>query len=122
MSVELFDPLTKPTAAQLNAIGSSQTALDAVYPGVASVVPAEEFGSAGSAYGFVHIHRWLLYNSTGELVDPTGVNDPSALSDPDDPSTIGILDLNTIDWLTVGVFYRVTGVAVAWEQAEPPSA
>lgn len=120
MSVELFEPLTKPTAAQLNAIGDDQVALDAIYPGVQTQQLAEESTVSGTAWGFVRVHRWLLYNSTGELVDASGDNDATALPDPDDPSEIGVLDLDTVTWLAPGMFYRVTGCAVAWEQATPP--
>lgn len=122
MSIELFDPLTRPTAAQLNAIGDSQAALDAVYLGTAVERGAVEVVGSGSAFGFLHQHRWLLYNSTGELVDTTGANDPVALSDPAVATEVGQLDLNTVKWLTVGRYYRVTGCAWAMERQEPVSA
>ena len=115
MTIELFDPLTKPTAAQLNAIGASQTALDAAYPGVQTSVGAEEWGGSGEVWGFLHAYRWLLYNGTGELVDPSGANDDTTLSDAE-PGEIAILDLNSVAWLATGMYYRVTGCDVVWEQ------
>lgn len=121
MSIELFEPLTKPTAAQLNAIGASQTALDAAYPGVQTAVGAEEWVGSGEVWGILHAYRWLLYNGTGTLVDPSGANDDTTLSDAE-PGQIAVLDLNSIAWLTVGMYYRVTGCDVVWESRTPPYA
>lgn len=121
MSIELFDPLTKPTAAQLNAIGASQTALDAAYPGVTTAPGAEEWSGSGQVWGILHAYRWLLYNGTGTLVDPSGANEDTSLSDAE-PGQIAMLDLNTVAWLTTGMYYRVTGVDVVWESRTPPYA
>ena len=115
MTIELFQPLTKPTAAQLNAIGTNQTALNAAYPGVATAPCAEESAVPGDAWGILHAYRWLLYNGTGTLEDPSGANDDTSLADAE-PGEIAILDLNTVAWLTTGMYYRVSGVDVAWEQ------
>ncbi|HQY93446.1 hypothetical protein [Caldilinea sp.] len=120
MSVPPFVPLTKPTAAQLNAISRSQAALWAISLGGVGQEPmAAEWGGPGSIWIFQRVHRWLLYDSTGQLADPSGVNDPVSLADP--PSGLGLLDLNTIAWLAPGMFYRVTGCAVAWERSAPPA-
>lgn len=118
MSVAMFEPLTKPTAAQLNAISNSQLALWAL-GGVRRELMAAEWGGPGSVWYFFRKHRWLLYASTGQLQDPSGVND--AVNLPDPPGPWGVKDLNTVFWLAPGMLYRVTGCAVAWERAEPPS-
>lgn len=121
MAVELFEALTKPTAAQLNAIAGSQAGLAAVYLGSSVARGAVESAGSGSAFGLIHQHRWLLYNSTGELIDPRGVYDAVALGDAEEAGQIGQLDLDTVEWLAVGMFYRVTGCAFAFERVEPVS-
>lgn len=121
MSVAVFEALTKPTAAQMNAIGSSQAGQWAINGGVNRELMAAEWGGAGSSWIFLHVHRWLLYDSTGTLSDPAGVEDDVSLPDPETPGELGVLDLNTVDWLAPGMFYNVTGCAVAWERSEPPS-
>jgi hypothetical protein len=115
--MQRFEPLTKPTAAQLNAISQSQAGLQAM-GGVALEGMAAEWGGPGSIWLFQRVHRWLLYDSTGLLIDPAGVEDAVSLPDPE--SGIGVKDLDTIDWLAPGMFYRVTGCAAVWERSAPP--
>lgn len=119
MSLELFDPLTKPTAAQLNALDAAITALENVTDGVPRQWPAQEYGGAESSWLFRRKFRWLLYSSTGELVDPFGVEDAVTLSDA--PGTYGLVDLDTVSWLAGGRFYGVTGCTYAVEVAAPPN-
>jgi hypothetical protein len=114
--IELFEPLTKPTAARLNALGASQSALAAVAVGAGLNAAAAEWGGSGSVFYFVRRLRWLLFNSSGQLEDPAGVNEPVSLRDPEDASQVGVLDLESVAWLGVGRVYRVKGVAVCWEQ------
>lgn len=119
--MELFEPLTKPTAAQLNAISQSQAGLYAIGQGKAQELMAAEWGGPGSIWLFQRVHRWLLYDSTGLLVDPSGIEDDISLPDPETAGVLGVKDLNTVPWLAPGMFYRVTGCAVAWERSEPPN-
>jgi hypothetical protein len=119
MSIELFEPLTKPTATQLNAIGADQVTLDAIYPGAAIEQMQPHMGT-GQIFNLRHTYRWLLFDSTGELVDLSGVNDPVNIPDPE--TGFGIKDLNEIDWLTVGMFYKITGCEFAYEKRDPPDA
>lgn len=121
MSVPVFEPLTKPTAAQLNAISQSQAELWALNGGVNRELMAAEWGGSGSSWIFVRVHRWLLYDSTGQIEDPAGIEANVSLPDPATPGELGVKDLNTVEWLAPGMFYRVTGCAVAWERNAPPS-
>lgn len=120
MSVAVFEPLTKPTAAQLNAISNNQASLWAISGGVRRELMAKSWDGSGSSWIFLHVHRWLLYDSTGELSGPPGT-DPVSLPDPATPGVLGVKDLNTVEWLAPGMFYNVTGCGVAWERSEPPS-
>jgi hypothetical protein len=121
MSVAVFEPLTKPTAAQLNAISSSQAGLWALNGGINRELMAAVWEGSGSSWTFLHVHRWLLYDSTGQIEDPAGIEDDVSLADPPTPGELGVKDLNTVDWLAPGMLYRVTGCAGAWERSEPPS-
>lgn len=117
MTVELFAACQYPLAARLNEISNELIALNAIYAGAEIELMAQEADGPGSAWMFRHQHRYLLYDSTGQLEDPTGVNDPVTLSDPD--SGLGILDLETVEWLAPGRLYRITGCQAAWERREP---
>ena len=117
MTIELFQPLTKPTAAQLNAIGDNQVALDAIYLGAEIEDCVQLNGADNDRWMLRHVHRWLLYDSTGTLEDVSGVNDPVSL--PDAPTgQEALLDLDTVSWLQIGVIYRVTGCTYAMERKE----
>jgi len=105
----LFEPLTNPTAAQLNELADQIAMLEAVHADVGRQFMAAEWNSPGSRWIFRHHFRWLLYNSTGQLEDLSGVNAAVSLPDPNDPNEIGVLDLNTVTWLAPGMLYRVTG-------------
>lgn len=121
MTIELFEPLTKPTAAQLNAIGDDQTALDAQYIG-AQVEDCVAINTANEDRWMLrHVFRWLLYDSSGEIQDLSGVNDPVSLSDAPTGEQ-AIYDLDGVDWLASGMFYRVAGCEYAMERKEPPNA
>jgi hypothetical protein len=120
MTIELFEPLTKPTAAQLNAIGDDQVTLNAAYRGTAIEPMQPLHAGAYDIFHLRHLHRWLLYDSTGQLEDLTATNDPVSLPDPE--TGFGLKDLDEIDWLTIGMIYRVTGCEYAYERREPPSA
>jgi hypothetical protein len=115
---ELFEPLTKPTAAQLNTISDSQTALEATFGAASAVLPVRVGGSAEDRHVIRHQFRWLCYTASGQIEDLSGVNEPTALSS--EPGDDQIFDLRTVGWLAVGVFYRVTGCELAYERSEAP--
>lgn len=121
MSLELFAPLVKPTAAQMNALDAAIAALEGITDGVPRAWLAAEWNGAGSAWMFRRKFRWLVYNGTGTLNDPAGVAADVSLADPDDPDVSGVLDLDTLDWLPLGKFYAVTGCTFAVEVATPPN-
>ena len=66
-----------------------------------------------SGLGFLHQYRWLAYGSSGQIVDPSGIEEPVSLTDPD--TGIGYMDLESIDWLAYGMYYDVEGVTWAQE-------
>lgn len=67
----------------------------------------------GSCLTFFHTYQFLIFGSTGEIIDPSGVGSSVALSDPE--SGYGVYDLSSVDWLTYGMVYRVEGVTWARE-------
>lgn len=67
----------------------------------------------GSCLTFFHTYRYLIFGSTGEIIDPSGLGSIVTLADP--PKGYGVYDLSSIDWLTYGMVYRVEGVTWARE-------
>lgn len=63
-------------------------------------------------YYLIHSQQYLVYKSTGRIVDITGTNDDISLDDGD---TYNSYDLDTIDWLAYGDLYRVVGCSVCME-------
>jgi hypothetical protein len=111
----LFEPLTKPTAAQLNSLADAIETLEAAYSDAGRQFMAAEWGGSGSRWIFRHCFRWLLYDSSGQLEDLSGANDPVPLPDGEVPGAV-VKDLSTIGWLSPEMLYRVTGCAWAMEQ------
>lgn len=111
----LFEPLTKPTAAQLNALNAAIEVLENTNVDNGRQFMAPEWSGSGSRWIFRRRFRWLLYDSTGQIEDLSGVNDPVNLPDGELPGAV-IKDLDAIDWLRPGMLYRVTGCAWAMEQ------
>ena len=120
MSLELFEPLVNPTAAQMNALDAALDALDGgSVGGVAITYPAQHWNGSGSAWMFRRKFRWLAYDGSGTLSDPLGVGDDVSLSDAADPGVANILDLTSVGWLALGRFYQVTGCTWAVEVETP---
>lgn len=107
-----------PTAANLTKYSDGLTAIYNAVSGKSAVWCArtKESGTdANSFYTLVHVFRWLFYTGEGTL---TNVAQNETTSLPDGGST-NIFDLNTVDWLTYGMPYRITGVDFALEDWEP---
>lgn len=119
MSVTIFEPCTYPTAAHLNEISTSQAGLYAGWIGSAEEKLVKYWGGSGSLWYFRRTHRWLIYDSTGQIEDLSGENDPVSIQDPE--SGFGVKDLDTVEWLQPGEFYIVSGCAVAYERREAPT-
>lgn len=66
-----------------------------------------------SCLSFFHTFQYLIFGSTGQIIDPTGLGSPVSLSDPE--TGFGVYNLEDIDWLTYGMVYRVEGVDWARE-------
>ncbi len=110
-----FEPLTKPTAAQMNALAAAIQALEAVGWDIGKQFMAPEWNGPGSRWIFRRRFRWLLYDSAGQLEDLSGQNEPINLPDGETPGAV-VKDLDTVPWLRPGMLYRVTGCAWAMEQ------
>ena len=117
MTIALFEPVTRPTAAQLNAIGDDQVTLNAMYPG-ATIERMQPHQGSGAILMLRHQYRWLLYNSTGEIIDAAGAEDPVTINDP--ATGFGLYDLDSLEWLATGQFYRVNGCEFAYERRDAP--
>lgn len=71
------------------------------------------FQTEGSFLTIFHTYKYLVYGSTGQIVDPSGVGTAITISDPD--TGYGIYDLEGVSWMTYGMMYRVEGVTWARE-------
>jgi hypothetical protein len=120
MSLPVFAYNAKPTAAQINALITACDDLNAAYLGTPVEVAQMLHEGSYDIWILRHTHRWLLWDSTGEIVDLAGAEDPVALSDPD--SGYGLKDLDEVPWLVYGQLYKVTGCEFAYERREPPGA
>lgn len=63
-------------------------------------------------YWLVHAQHYLLFVSSGKIIDPAGVGDEVSLSTEE---TIGSYDLDTIPWLVYGKLYQVIGCSCCFE-------
>jgi hypothetical protein len=63
----------------------------------------------------VHIHRWLFYTGEGTMKN---IAQTQTTSLPDAGGT-NIFDLDSVEWLTYGMPYMITGVDFALEDWEP---
>jgi hypothetical protein len=86
--------------------GLGDTALNVLYP-----------AASEATFYLVHTQRYLHFMSNGKLQDPAGYGKETSLSEDD--SGYGVLDLESVGWLTYGALYRVTGVSVCCEDWEP---
>lgn len=73
-----------------------------------------------SNLAFLHKHKYLVYASApnddgNPLIDPSGLNEPTALPVTNGPDEVGEYDLSSISWLTPGMFYWVRNVMWAIE-------
>ena len=66
-----------------------------------------------SCLTFFHTFPYLIFGSTGTIIDPSGVGSDVTISDPE--KGYGIYNLEGIEWLTYGMVYRVEGVTWARE-------
>jgi hypothetical protein len=72
---------------------------------------------AEATFTGLHVHRYLKFQSSGEIKDPSGINAPVSISEDD--TGFGIYDLDQVKWLTYGSLYTVTGVSVCCEDWMP---
>jgi len=124
------DQLDATATTDLQAYSDSQDTLNGL------ITPAKYFMMVSSRHlnqnnttvqhriGFVHMFRWLRYKNDVSLVSPyptldvviydlsTG-NDPVTL--PESSSAVGVYDLLSITWITVGGKYVIDGAKFAAE-------
>jgi hypothetical protein len=113
----LFEPLTKPTAAQLNALRDQVNTLYGQLGGEATPVNlCGPHHRSEAVFTLFHTRRYLVFGSQGQLIDPTGINEPISLSTEE---AYGSRDLDEVAWLAYGMMYVVTGVSTALEDDAP---
>jgi hypothetical protein len=89
------------TAARMNKYSDSLNAIEVLSEFVGGSRMAMYPQVSGTLFSFQHVHRWLHFNGTGEIVDP------------------GVYDLDKVSWLYYGGYYRVEGSDWAFEDFEP---
>lgn len=96
------------------AIESAYTTLGVTAINPAGEVSAEKNGYEDSAISMFHRFRWLAYTSTGILRDPSGLGADVALTDGD-AAGANFYDLESVSWLTYGMYYKVIGITACQE-------
>lgn len=105
----------RPTHTEMNAYG---TALNEAHAKMGDVALMWLWPKGSEAtFTCLHTHRYLKFQSNGEIVDPTGASKSISISE--DESGYGVYDLDQIKWLTYGSLYIVTGVSVCCEDWMP---
>jgi hypothetical protein len=126
MSFVPIDPVEHTDNVTITTFNELKTGVDAIFTilGTTAVnYPAignYEFGPNNpdndqSLLTFIHTNRYLLYEGDGTIIDPSGVGADVAISDPDVTAEVGEYDMDSVDWLTYGMQYRVSGVEWAME-------
>ncbi len=121
MSYVPIDPVEHTDSVTIATFNNLKTGIDAIYDilGTTAVnYPAignYEFGPNSpdndqSQLTFIHTNRYLLYEGDGTIIDPSGVGADIAISDPETTDEVGEYDMDSVDWLTYGMQYRVQGV------------
>jgi hypothetical protein len=106
------------TAARMNKYSDSLNAIEVLSEFVGGSRMAMYPQVSGTLFSFQHVHRWLHYNGTGEIVDASNILNTVSLSDPSDGNP-GVYDLDKVSWLYYGGYYRVEGSDWAFEDFEP---
>lgn len=101
------------SATALNKYSDSIVAINAasVNGGLNFAIPYSTMIDA-QEYWVVHSKPFLIYASTGVLVDPTGVNDDITLSSE---TTYNSYSVESVPWLFYGDIYKVVGCSVCFE-------
>lgn len=63
-------------------------------------------------FWLIHTQRYLVFSSTGRIVDPAAVGEDVSLSTD---GTYGGHDLDAIPWMSYGKLYKVIGCSVCFE-------
>ena len=95
------------SAANINKYTNSIIALAAVI-GTVKKTYATPSRQSSAVFTLYHTRRWLWFTSTGAIVDPSGIGTSVSISEVND--TFTAYDLDTVEWLTYGSLYTVTGV------------
>lgn len=104
------------TATELQKYSDGLNAINAVL----STVGYRNYGTPFSTfddnqiYYVVHSKRYLIYWSSGQIVDLSGVNENVELPN-DSEFEYNVYDLDSIDWLDYGELYQILGCSVVFE-------
>jgi hypothetical protein len=103
-----------PTAADMQKYSDGLTFLNAIIRPLNFATPFSTMEEAQQTW-LVHAKRYLIYASTGRIIDPAGIGADVDLSSDNDINTY---DLDEIDWLTSGKLYQVNGCSCALEDEQ----
>lgn len=100
-----------PTATILN---EYRTALIEAHDGLGDLAnwSIAQIRISEAQFVLLHTHRYLHFTSVGQIKALDGSNSQDI---NEDESGVGVLDLDTLDWLVYGQLYRVNGVQVCME-------
>lgn len=96
-------------------------ALNAIHDSLGDVkkfylVAAAVAGEDNDAAEHVHRARWLWVSGPATIVDPAAVEDDVSISADEEPTRF---DTQSVNWLTFGKRYRVTGCSWSMETRTP---
>ena len=108
-------PTEVPTAALMNLYSNAQNEIN-TRMGTYAFNPAIGYIVEDNFAVFCHRHQWLHFREAGALTDMNGANSVSLSAAA---NTYAMYNLDTISWMTPGVFYRVSGCVMAAELSQP---
>ena len=96
-------------------------ALDAIHAITGDVLKARPSAHAlagvdNDIHYFIHRYRWLYFQSSGSIEDPSDATHSITLTEDTEPT---VYDLNSVDWLYPGKIYYTNGVTWCAEHRDP---
>lgn len=121
MSFVPIDPVEHTDSVTITTFNELKAGIDAIFTVLGTTAvnyPAignYEFGPNSpnnneSLLTIIHTNKYLLYEGDGTIIDPSGVGEDVTISGPDTTDEVGEYDMDSVEWLTYGMQYRVKGV------------
>lgn len=108
----------KPTAANFNKWSDGCNHIYELLPTYTRNPAVAEMGT-GESVRFTHRLRWLHYKSSGQILDPAGIEANTVTLPNTSDNWANVYDLDQIQWLAYGAMYDVQGVDFAQEWSTP---